>query len=83
VKGQQKHLTYEDLNEVLLSVYNDLKEEVMSGRHDSDSTDAMTVSMVTLAFMGVRLNERLQKSDKATKEFDFYLNKVKNDLQKR
>lgn len=81
MKGQQKTLTYEDLNEVLLAVYNDLKEEIISGRHDQESSDSMSVSMVTLAFMGVRLNERLEKSDKASTEFSYYLSKAKKDLK--
>ena len=78
MKGQQKTLTYEDLNEVLLTVYGDLKREALSGKHD---TDAMAVSMMTLAFLGVRLNERLKQSDKASKEFSYYINKVTKDLK--
>ena len=81
MKGQQKTLTYEDLNEVLLTVYADLKQEVLSGKHDKESTDAMAVSMITLAFMGVRLNERLKQSDKASTEFSYYMNKAKKDLK--
>jgi len=81
VKGQQKTLTYEDLNEVLLTVYADLKQEVLSGKHDTDTTDAMAVSMITLAFMGVRLNERLEQSNKASTEFSYYMNKAKKDLK--
>ena len=81
MKGQQKTLTYEDLNEVLLTVYADLKQEVLSGKHDTDTTDAMAVSMITLAFLGVRLNERLKQSDKASTEFSYYMNKAKKDLK--
>lgn len=81
MRGQQKTLTYEDLNEVLLAVYADLKEEVLSGKHDKESSDAMAVSMITLAFLGVRLNERLKQSDKASTEFSYYMNKVTKDLK--
>lgn len=81
MKGQQKTLTYEDLNEVLLTVYGDLKQEALSGKHDGDTADAMAVSMITLAFLGVRLNERLKQSDKASTEFSYYINKVMKDLK--
>lgn len=79
--GLQKPLTYEDLNEVLLQTYSDLKEEILSGNHDTGTTDSMTVSMITLAFMGVRLNKRVEKSDKASKEFSYYLNKISKEMK--
>ena len=79
--GLQKPLTYEDLNEVLLQTYSDLKEEILSGNHDTRTTDSMTVSMITLAFMGVRLNKRVEKSDKASKEFSYYLNKISKEMK--
>jgi hypothetical protein len=79
--GLQKPLTYEDLNEVLLQTYSDLREEILSGNHDTRTTDSMTVSMITLAFMGVRLNKRVEKSDKASKEFSYYLNKISKEMK--
>jgi len=79
--GLQKPLTYEDLNEVLLQTYSDLKEEILSGNHDTGTIDSMTVSMITLAFMGVRLNKRVEKSDKASKEFSYYLNKISKEMK--
>jgi hypothetical protein len=79
--GLQKPLTYEDLNEVLLQTYSDLKEEILSGNHDTRTIDSMTVSMITLAFMGVRLNKRVEKSDKASKEFSYYLNKISKEMK--
>ena len=79
--GLQKPLTYEDLNEVLLQTYSDLKEEILSGNHDTGTIDSMSVSMITLAFMGVRLNKRVEKSDKASKEFSYYLNKISKEMK--
>jgi hypothetical protein len=81
VKGLQKTLTYEDLNEVLLQTYADLKQEVLSGKYDSSTTDTMAVSMITLAFMGVRLNQRVEKSEKASNEFSYYLNKISKEMK--
>ena len=81
VKGLQKTLTYEDLNEVLLQTYADLKQEVLSGKYDSSTTDTMAVSMTMLAFMGVRLNQRVEKSEKASNEFSYYLNKISKEMK--
>ena len=81
MKGLQKTLTYEDLNEVLLQTYSDLKQEVLSGKHDSSTIDTMSVSMITLAFMGVRLNQRVEKSEKASNEFSYYLNKISKEMK--
>ena len=81
MKGQQKTLTYEDLNEVLLQTYSDLKQEALSGKHDANTADAMAVSMITLAFMGVRLNQRVEKSEKASNEFSYYLNKISKEMK--
>ena len=81
MKGLQKTLTYEDLNEVLLQTYADLKQEVLSGKYDSSTTDTMAVSMTMLAFMGVRLNQRVEKSEKASNEFSYYLNKISKEMK--
>ena len=81
MKGLQKTLTYEDLNEVLLQTYADLKQEALSGKHDGNTADAMAVSMITLAFMGVRLNQRVEKSEKASNEFSYYLNKISKEMK--
>lgn len=81
MKGQQKTLTYEDLNEVLLQTYSDLKQEVLSGKYDSSTTDTMSISMIMLAYMGVRLNQRVEKSEKASNEFSYYLNKISKEMK--
>ena len=81
MKGQQKTLTYEDLNEVLLQTYSDLKQEVLSGKYDSSTTDTMSISMIMLAYMGVRLNQRVEKSEKASNEFSYYLNKINKEMK--
>lgn len=74
-----KNLTYEDLYEVLREVHMDLKEEMDSGLHDAMSELVLAGQVIVLKYLGTRLEQRFNATNKATNEFNTTLNKVMNN----
>ena len=73
-----KNLTYEDLYEVFREVHQDLKDEMDSGLHDVQSELVLAGQVIVLNYLGVRLKQRFEATNKASNEFNTTLSKVMN-----
>lgn len=73
-----KPLTFEDLYEVMREAHNDLKDLKTEITKDGDvMTQAILAGqMIMLKYIGNRLQQRFEKTNIASLEFDIALNKA-------